>query len=244
LGGSITEVNPDEVHVKITHAGPAGHRLRADKGINLPKSKLSLPALTDKDMQDLKFVVQYADMVGYSFVHTADDVRRLQMQLKEMGKRDLGIVLKIETRAAFDNLPDILLAALESPVVGVMIARGDLAVEVGFERMAEIQEEMLWMCEAAHIPVIWATQVLERLSKKGDYSRAEITDAAMSERAECVMLNKGPYVLAAVQTLDNILKRMQAHQLKKRSMMRPLKLAERFFSRREEKHHWLESVLF
>ena len=244
LGGVITAVCSDEVNVKITQAGPAGHQLRADKGINLPKSRLSLPALTDKDLQDLKFVVQHADMVGYSFVHTADDVRRLQMQLKGMGNGGLGIILKIETRAAFDNLPDILLAALESPVVGVMIARGDLAVEAGFERLAELQEEILWMCEAAHIPVIWATQVLERLSKKGEFSRAEITDAAMSERAECVMLNKGPFVLAAVQTLDNILKRMESHQHKKRSMMRPLKLAERFFSRREEKHNWLESVLF
>ena len=78
--------------------------------------------------------------------------------------------------------------------VGVMIARGDLAVECGYERLAEVQEEMLWFCEAAHIPVIWATQVLESLAKKGMPSRAEITDAAMGERAECVMLNKGPHI--------------------------------------------------
>jgi hypothetical protein len=74
---------------------------------------------------------------------------------------------------------------------GVMIAHGDLAVECGFERMAEVQEEILWICEAAHTPVIWATQVLESLAKTGMPSRAEVTDAAMSERAECVMLNKG-----------------------------------------------------
>jgi pyruvate kinase len=110
-----------------------------------------------------------------------------------------------------------------------------LAVESGFERLAEMQEEILWMCEAAHVPVVWATQVLEQLSKKGVYSRAEITDAAMSERAECVMLNKGPYVLEAVRTLDDILTRMQAHQDKKRSMMRPLKLAKRFFEKQELK---------
>ena len=74
----------------------------------------------------------------------------------------------------------------------IMIARGDLAVEVGYKRMAEIQEELLWLCEAAHVPVIWATQVLDNFVKKGVQHRAEMTDAAMAERAECVMLNKGP----------------------------------------------------
>ena len=108
---------------------------------------------------------------------------------------------------------------------GVMIARGDLAVECGFERMAEVQEEILWICEAAHTPVIWATQVLESLAKTGMPSRAEVTDAAMSERAECVMLNKGPFIREAVGTLDDILRRMEAHQTKKRAMLRPLQVA-------------------
>jgi pyruvate kinase len=114
--------------------------------------------------------------------------------------------------------------------VGVMIARGDLAVECGYKRLAEVQEEILWICEAAHVPVIWATQVLETLSKKGIPSRSEITDAAMGERAECVMLNKGPYVVSAVKTLDDILKRMQTHQEKKRSILRRLRVASSFAS--------------
>jgi pyruvate kinase len=137
----------------------------------------------------------------------------------------VGIVLKIETRHAFSELPTLLLAAMRTGRFGVMIARGDLAVECGFERMAEVQEEILWICEAAHVPVIWATQVLESLAKTGMPSRAEVTDAAMSERAECVMLNKGPFIRDAVRTLDNILHRMQAHQTKKRSMLRPLQVA-------------------
>jgi pyruvate kinase len=106
-----------------------------------------------------------------------------------------------------------------------MIARGDLAVESGFERLAEVQEEILWLCEAAHVPVIWATQVLETLAKRGAPTRAEITDAAMAHRAECVMLNKGPYIIHAVRMLDDILKRMQSHQFKKQSMLRQLGLA-------------------
>ena len=104
-----------------------------------------------------------------------------------------------------------------------MIARGDLAVECGYERMAEVQEEILWACEAAHLPVVWATQVLETLARTGLPSRAEITDAAMGERAECVMLNKGPHILDAMRMLDDILRRMQAHQAKKRPLLRALK---------------------
>ena len=83
---------------------------------------------------------------------------------------------------------------MKQEAFGVMIARGDLAVEIGFERMGEVQEEILWICEAAHIPVIWATQVLESLNKSGVAARSEITDAAHAAIAECVMVNKGrPY---------------------------------------------------
>ena len=107
-----------------------------------------------------------------------------------------------------------------------MVARGDLGVEIGFERMAEIQEQILWICEAAHVPVIWATQVLESLVKRGLPSRAEVTDAAMSGRAECVMLNKGPHILLALDFLCDVLGRMAGHQTKKSALMRRLSVAE------------------
>jgi pyruvate kinase len=143
--------------------------------------------------------------------------------MSELGAGALGVVLKVETRRGFDNLPALLLAAMKDGAVGVMIARGDLAVECGYERLAEVQEEILWACEAAHMPVIWATQVLESLAKTGRPSRSEITDAAMAERAECVMLNKGPFIVDAMRTLDDILRRMQAHQSKKRPLLRALR---------------------
>jgi pyruvate kinase len=164
-------------------------------------------------------------MVGLSFVNRPEDIYALQAELRRLAAEHLGIVLKIETRGGFDRLPSLLLAAMHSPSIGVMIARGDLAVECGYERLAEVQEETLWMCEAAHVPVIWATEVLENLAKTGTPSRAEITDAAMGERAECVMLNKGPHLAEAVRVLDDILRRMQAHQNKKRSMLRPLQVS-------------------
>jgi len=228
-GGVATRVRPGEVLLRVTHARPQGVRLGADKGLNLPDSALAIAPLTPKDLADLDFVVAHADLVGYSFVQSAADVRALRKELARRSAPDLGFVLKIETGRAFDLLPEIMLAALDAPVAGVMIARGDLAVEVGYERLAEVQEEILWICEAAHVPVVWATQVLEGLTKIGLPSRAEVTDAAMGARAECVMLNKGPHLVEAVRALDSILRRMEAHQAKKSARLRHLQVAERFF---------------
>jgi len=228
IGGAIRSVSADQMQVDITQARATGDKLRADKGINLPDSTLHLPALTPQDLANLPFVVTHADMVGYSFVRSPQDIATLQTHLSEIGGDHLGIVLKIETRAAFEALPALLLAAMRSPCAGVMIARGDLAVECGYERMAELQEEILCIAEAAHMPVIWATQVLETLAQEGTPSRAEISDAAMGERAECVMLNKGPYIVDAVRVLDGVLQRMQGQQSKKKPMLRQLRLARRF----------------
>jgi pyruvate kinase len=207
-----------------------GAKLRADKGINLPESNLQLPALTEKDLLDLSFAAKHADVIQLSFANSPSDVELLQQSLISLGERQPAVVLKIETQRGFRNLPEMLLTAMRAPSCGVMIARGDLAVECGFERLAEVQEEILWICEAAHVPVIWATQVLESLAKEGIPSRAEITDAAMGHRAECVMLNKGPHMVTAVKVLDDILRRMHAHQAKKKSMLRELKLAHTLVS--------------
>jgi pyruvate kinase len=228
IGGVICSVDPQAVHVKITQARAEGEKLGAAKGINLPETRIDAPALTAADLETLKFVVEHADIVGYSFVRTESDVHELLANLRKLGGESLGVILKIETRHAFDNLPKLILAAMGARAIGVMIARGDLAVECGYQRLAEIQEEILWICEAGHVPVIWATQVLESLAKRGLPSRSEITDAAMGERAECVMLNKGPHAVKAVRVLDDILTRMQDHQEKKRSLLRRLSLASAF----------------
>jgi pyruvate kinase len=228
IGGLVERKEPDRLHIRITHTRIRGAKLVADKGINLPDSELRLAAMTNKDRVDLAFVADHADMVALSFVNTVEDVRALRELLAPHGDRQPAVVLKIETKRGFENLPAMLLEAMKAPRCGVMIARGDLAVECGFERLAEVQEEILWVSEAAHVPVIWATQVLESLAKDGQPSRAEITDAAMSHRAECVMLNKGPYVMQAVHLLDDILRRMRGHQTKKRAMLRELQLVAGF----------------
>ena len=227
LEGLIRKIGNQQLEVEITHAARGKVRLRAEKGINLPDTQLQLPALSDKDLQDLEFIAQHGDMVSLSFVRRPQDIKDLLAQLERLEAKNIGIILKIENRQAFEALPELLLAALNHPPVAVMIARGDLGVEVGFERLAEVQEEILWLCEAAHVPVIWATQVLETLAKNGLPTRAEVTDAAMAGRAECVMLNKGPYIEAAISFLDDVLSRMQQHQSKKTAMLRRLKVSGR-----------------
>lgn len=222
IGGIIRNIVDQSLEVEITQAREGGEKLTGDKGINLPDSELDLPALTEKDLQDLQSVAQEADMVGLSFVQRPQDVYLLREHLNRLGRSDMGIVLKIETIKGFENLPELMLASMSGTSAGVMIARGDLAVECGYERLAEVQEEILWCAEAAHMPVVWATQVLETLAKTGVPSRAEVSDAGLGVRAECVMLNKGPFITDAIRTLDDILRRMGGHQEKKRSLLRAL----------------------
>jgi pyruvate kinase len=206
-------------------------KLGSFKGINLPNTKLNLPALTKKDIKDLSFVCKHADIIGYSFVRTADDVHQLYSELSKYNAENIGIVFKIENKEAFENIPEIILKGMERTKIGVMIARGDLAVEIGFERISEVQNEILWLCEAAHIPVIWATQVLENLAKTGIPTRAEISDAGMAVRADCVMLNKGPSILQAIKVLKNILIRMEGHSFKKKDEQRSLNVAKQYFEK-------------
>jgi pyruvate kinase len=210
--------------LRVTHAIAEHMRLGGEKGINFPGKPLRGPSLSDEDERALAFAVTEADLIGASFVRDQQDVRALYARLDALGALGKGVVLKIETPAAFSRMPEILLEAMTRHPIGVMIARGDLAVEAGFERLAELQEEILWLCEAAHLPVIWATQVLDRLAHTGTATRAEVTDAAMAVRAECVMLNKGPYIVEAVAMLVDILRRMESHQYKKRSLYRRLRL--------------------
>jgi pyruvate kinase len=177
-----------------------------------------MPALTSDDIRNLGFVVAHADMVGLSFVHRPEDLYDLREILSKLGHPNLGIVAKIETADSIHNLAKILIAGLELPKFAILIARGDLAVEVGFENLAFVQEDILCLCEAAHIPVILATQILESLAESGFRSRAEITDAIMGQRAECVMLNNGTHILEAVRMLAILLSTEERHQVKKHQL--------------------------
>jgi pyruvate kinase len=233
----VRNLHPEhaELEVVAPHDGPA--RIRSEKGLNFPDSPLDVPAFTAQDQEDLRFVARHATAVALSFAHRAQDLLDLRRALEDLGSPDLGIVIKIETREAIHRLAQLLLAGLNLPRFGVMIARGDLAVEVGFEHLALVQEDILCLCEAAHVPVIWATQVLESLAKSGLPARAEITDAATGQRAECVMLNKGRFVLDAVKILADLLSSRERQRIKKRQVFRDITAQHGIFERPEADLH-------
>lgn len=230
IGGVVRTVTPDSMDIEVLHTGPNGSNLKAEKGINFPDTDLRIRSLTEQDRRDLKFVARNADIVNMSFVRSRTDVTDLLDELTRLDATEVDVTLKIETVGGFEQLPQMLLEVMRWKDAGVMIARGDLAVETGFERLAEVQQEILWLCEAAHVPVIWATQVLESLAKKGIPSRAEVTDAAEGQRAECVMLNKGPFIIETIEALSSILGRMSGHVIKKTDLLRKLHAWREFVS--------------
>src|SRR5207237_8996021 len=126
-----------QIVVHLTQSPPKEDKHGAGKGINAPETDLKTPALTEDDLPTLEFIVKNADIVGYSFVRTEQDVRDFQDRLAALEAENLGIVLKIETRQGFENLPGLLLAALWSRSIGVVVARGAVAVEGGYARLDE-----------------------------------------------------------------------------------------------------------
>lgn len=224
IGARVVELLEDGAVLEVTVVADKGKKLKLEKGINFPAIDLEIEHLTATDLANLPFVAANADIVGCSFVQRPEDVRGMMAALRQhRGDRPpQPLLLKIETGLAVRNLPRLIVQAGSHHPVAVMIARGDLAMEVGTERLSEAQEEILWLCEAAHIPVVWATQVLETLLKTGAPSRAEVTDAAMGQRAECIMLNKGPYIVETIRFLAGILRRMDRHQFKKTARLSAL----------------------
>ncbi|XP_060212016.1 plastidial pyruvate kinase 4, chloroplastic isoform X1 [Lycium barbarum] len=223
IWGIIKATSTSEILVSITHAGPRGSKLGSEKSINIPRSNIRYEGLTLKDLIDLDFVANHADMVGVSFVRDVRDILLLRQELETRKRGDLGVVLKIETKEGFEKLPVLLLEAMKMPnPLGIMIARGDLAVECGWENMAYIQKEIISVCTAGHVPVIWATQVLESLVKYGVPTRAELTDAEEGMRTNCIMLNKGKCIVEAVSFLQKILSN---HSMKPSAEFKPLALS-------------------
>ena len=220
LEALIKEKSKGQLELEVITAREGGVKIKAEKGIAFPDTVHTHLGLTEKDRQDLHFVVRHADLVNASFINSPKDVRALYEAIDALPRnRPLGIVLKIETKTAYDQLFEILTEAMSLPSVGVMIARGDLAVESGWASIGRVQEEIVSLCAAARIPVIWATQVLENHAKTGVPSRSEITDAVMGLKAECVMLNKGPFLLETLGFLNGLLTEMEELHEKRERML-------------------------
>jgi pyruvate kinase len=205
IAGLVERVIPDGFFVRIRTIAGATATLRADKGINLPQTKLPFGGLTVKDRKDLQCAGRYADLVSLSFVRSPDDVVALQQELAKLRGKRPGVIIKIETQHAVRNLPAILSAVSRLKVSGIMMARGDLAVEYGWERLPALQRSLLAMTHAARLPLVIATEILETMAKKGIPSRAELNDVAMAADAQCILLGKGPHVVAAVRMAGKVL---------------------------------------
>ena len=142
IGGYVECLMPKGAVLKITHARDKGEKISADKGVNFPDTSFKLSPLTDKDKEDLDFIVTHADIVGYSFVQEVADIELLQQELEarkhKRSHHEIALVAKIETSQAIKNLPELIVRAAGKQPFGVMIARGDLAVEIGYQRLVEM----------------------------------------------------------------------------------------------------------
>ncbi|MBW4529045.1 MAG: hypothetical protein KME02_00015 [Aphanothece saxicola GSE-SYN-MK-01-06B] len=188
IGGVIRSVAAQEVLVEVTKAKARGSRLRSGKGIHVPDSDLRTPALATKDIEDLAMVTRHADMISTSFVHRESDIQTLRQCLEDRGRADLALLLRIETRQAFLNLPRLLLAAMgHGAPLGVMVARRQLAIECGWEALAPIQEEILRLCAAAHVPCLWTSgKALEAIEARpaSDPRQPRLTCLAFGSNCE------------------------------------------------------------
>ncbi|MBG9977366.1 pyruvate kinase [Ruoffia tabacinasalis] len=224
----VKKIGESEALLLVKRVRGGSVRIKAEKGLNFPKTEFDIDVLTDEDRKAIHFAVEHADMIGCSFIRTTDDIEEIQAEIEKMNRplNDIPLTLKIETVQAMNNLPEVILKAGSRNPVSVMIARGDLAVESGYVRLAELQQEILWICEASDTPVIWGTEVMASMLDEGIPSRAEVTDAAEGSRSECVMLNKGSYMSDTVQMLNDILIKMEEHQYKKTPTLRSLNVAK------------------
>jgi pyruvate kinase len=205
----IDKILGEDIVCKVLTRNDEGSKIKDEKGINFPNSDIAVHAICDHDKEVLPHICEYADIIGISFAQSSEDITDLIDELETLGKKgQIAIVAKIETKKGVYNLPSILETLIKYGNSGIMIARGDLAIEIGFENLAYMQEEILDLCTAAHIPVILATQVLENKMKTNIPSRAEISDVAFAHKAECVMLNKGDYALETIQILTTIFAQM------------------------------------
>ena len=202
LGLKVEQIREGEVVCEVIEGG----EVSSHKGLNFPDTSLSIKGLTPKDLDDLEFGVKELkpDWVAASFVRSGDEVREIKERMAEFGE-ELPVISKIEKHEAIEDIEDIMLAS-----DGIMVARGDLAVELSNERVPIEQKRMIARCRRLGKPVIVATQMLDSMIRNPRPTRAEVSDVANAifDRTDAIMLSGetavGNYALQSVQEMDRI----------------------------------------
>lgn len=202
----VTAIDGNDVVTEVTQGG----HLKPRKGVNLPESQLSLPSLTEKDLKDLEFALKHnASWIALSFVRKAEDIEELRTHIYAAGKKSM-IIAKIEKPEAVDNIDEII-----SSADGIMVARGDLGVEIPLQNVPLVQKEIVRKCQKAGKPVIIATQMMESMIDNMSPSRAEVNDVAnaVMDGADAVMLSGetsvGQFPVEVVSTMSKIVNRVE-----------------------------------
>lgn len=218
-----------EVIASVVQGGP----LKSNKGVNLPNTEVSLPALTEKDVKDAVFAIeQEVDWIALSFVRHKEDLLDLKKLIKKHGSYEIPIISKIEKPQALDNIDEII-----NHSNGLMVARGDLGVEVPAEGVPLIQKNLVLKAKAARIPVIIATQMMESMIDGLTPSRAEVNDVANSvmDGADAVMLSGetsvGKYPVEVIQTMRKIVIRVENSPLIRKYDQAPQNKNDRFITK-------------
>ena len=218
-----------EVIASVVQGGP----LKSNKGVNLPNTEVSLPALTEKDVKDAVFAIeQEVDWIALSFVRHKEDLLDLKKLIKKHGSYEIPIISKIEKPQALDNIDEII-----NHSNGLMVARGDLGVEVPAEGVPLIQKNLVLKAKAARIPVIIATQMMESMIDGLTPSRAEVNDVANSvmDGADAVMLSGetsvGKYPVDVIQTMRKIVIRVENSPLIRKYDQAPQNKNDRFITK-------------
>ena len=204
----VEAVEGSDIHTKILNGGELGEK----KGVNVPGVSIKLPALTQKDIEDVKFACDNGfDFIAASFIRNGDAVRQIREILKEKGST-IQIISKIENQEGIDNMDDIIEAS-----DGIMVARGDMGVEIDAAKLPFIQKKIIEKCSVAGKPVITATQMLDSMIRNPRPTRAETTDVANAiyDGTDAIMLSgetaMGKYPIEAVRVMSKIAKETESH---------------------------------
>lgn len=208
IGLTVTEIRGTEIECRIVNGGP----IKSRKGVNVPGVKISLPGITEKDANDIVFgIEQGVDFIAASFVRKASDVLEIRELLEKHGATHIQIISKIENQEGVDNLDEILEVS-----DGLMVARGDLGVEIPAEEVPLVQKRMIRKCNYAGKPIITATQMLDSMQRNPRPTRAEASDVANAvfDGTDAIMLSgetaAGKYPVESVETMARIAERAES----------------------------------